>query len=338
MSLTFSEWFFVFSSIAMLVLFRWRPRGSRSEEFDFETSKASLEDIATRLKLGELNETEADAARLALLSRLRPSHKGFGPNLQSTPQMLFVVAAVFVLVSGIGAASSYVGSAPEAANPEETISFSGPDGEMLARLTDYARSIGTEQPSSMTAAGELLPDVNAMIERLAARLETESQDIGGWRTLGWSYFHTARYEQAAAAFGRALALDPGSTELKLSYEEAKAKASGGAGMELPSSVQTDAGGKDANRSSAGKTATPEAIPVREPEAAIRSMVDGLAQRLESSPRDADGWIHLIRSRVVLGEKEVAVTAFRKALDVFADDSAASGKITAAAIDLGLKVE
>ena len=80
------------------------------------------------------------------------------------------------------------------------------------------------------------------------------------------------------------------------------------------------------------------MPVREPEAAIRSMVDGLAQRLESSPRDVDGWIHLIRSRVVLGEKEVAVTAFRKALDVFADDSAASGKITAAAIDLGLKAE
>jgi cytochrome c-type biogenesis protein CcmH len=33
---------------------------------------------------------------------------------------------------------------------------------------------------------------------------------------------------------------------------------------------------------------------------IQSMVDSLAHRLEQSPRDADGWIKLIRSRVALG--------------------------------------
>ena len=68
------------------------------------------------------------------------------------------------------------------------------------------------------------------------------------------------------------------------------------------------------------------------------MVDGLASRLESSPHDVDGWARLMRSRVVLGEREVAATAFRKALEVFKDDQAASGKITAAAIALGLKAE
>jgi hypothetical protein len=41
---------------------------------------------------------------------------------------------------------------------------------------------------------------------------------------------------------------------------------------------------------------------------------------------------------VLGEREVAVMAFRKALEVFKDDPAASGKITDAAIKLGLKGE
>ena len=96
---------------------------------------------------------------------------------------------------------------------------------MLARLTDYTRSIGTEEPASTAAAGKLLPDVNTMIERLAARLETTPEDIEGWRMLGWSYFHTARYEQAATAYARAVELDPSSAELKRSYEEAKAKAS-----------------------------------------------------------------------------------------------------------------
>ena len=168
-----------------------------------------------------------------------------------------------------------IGSAPEAIRPEETISFSEPDGEMLTRLTDYARSIGSEQPSSTTAAGELLPDVNAMIERLAARLETTPQDLEGWRMLGWSYFHTARYEQAATAFGRALELDPGSAELKLSYEEAKAKASESGNSKTTSSLQT--GAVDMDGPSAKKVTAPEAMPELERDAAIRSMVDGLAQ-------------------------------------------------------------
>ena len=68
------------------------------------------------------------------------------------------------------------------------------------------------------------------------------------------------------------------------------------------------------------------------------MVDGLAGRLESSPRDVEGWTRLMRSRVVLGEREVAASAYRKALEVFKGDPAASGKIAAAAIELGLKAE
>ena len=345
MSLTFLGWLFVVFSIAMLLLFLLRSRGLRREQLDLETSKACLEDIGARLKLGELNEAEADAARLALLSRLRSPYWGFGQNLLSTPRMLFVAAAVFLLVSGIGTAIPYVGNAPEAARPGETISFSGPDGEMLTRLTDYARSIGTEQPSvgteqpsPATAAGELLPDVNAMIERLAARLKTAPQDLEGWRMLGWSYFHTTRYEQAATAFGRALELDPGSAELKLSYKEAKAKSSESDNLEIASSLQTEAVDKSGDGPSVEKVATPEAMPAREREAAIRSMVDGLADRLESSPRDVEGWTRLMRSRVVLGESEVAATAFRKSLEVFVDDQAASGKIMAAATELGLKAK
>jgi len=46
----------------------------------------------------------------------------------------------------------------------------------------------------------------------------------------------------------------------------------------------------------------------------------------------------MRSRVVLGETEVAASTFRKALEVFRDDPAASSKVTAAAIELGLKAE
>jgi hypothetical protein len=46
----------------------------------------------------------------------------------------------------------------------------------------------------------------------------------------------------------------------------------------------------------------------------------------------------MRSRIVLGEKDVAETAMRKALDIFKDDAAASDRIKSAAVELGLKVE
>ena len=248
----------------------------------------------------------------------------------SSRNLLASLLVAFVLIAGIGAATSYLRDPPEAAGSGSR-SHSGSNGEMLARLKDYTRSIATEEPAA--AAGKLLPDVSTMIERLVTRLETSPEDVRGWRMLGWSYFHTGRYEQAATAYARAVALDPNSAELKVSYEEAKAKAA-----ETASSLQTPAADRGGDDLHVAKVTKSETTPPHESDAAIRSMVDGLAGRLENSPRDLEGWLRLMRSRVVLGETEVAATALRKALEVFKDDTAASGRIAAAAIELGLKTQ
>lgn len=304
MSFTLLGWLLIVASIAISapLLLPLRSGGPRREQVGLSLP----EEIRCRLKLEKRNDSTA---------------------------VRFVAALVaFLLVSGIGAATSYLGDPPSETGSEDT------DSEMLARLDGYARSLGTEEPESTAAHGKLLPDVATMIERLAARLETAPEDIEGWRTLGWSYFHTARYDQAAAAFARAVELDPSSAELKRSYEEAKAKASEGDSSETGSSQQAEASGGAGDAPGGEKTTKSEAMPPPGADAAIRSMVDGLADRLERSPRDVDGWTRLMRSRVVLGEREVAVTAFRKALQVFKDDAAASGKISDAAIELGLKAE
>lgn len=70
-------------------------------------------------------------------------------------------------------------------------------------------------------------------------------------------------------------------------------------------------------------------------AMIRSMVDGLASRLEKSPRDTDGWIQLIRSRKVLGEPDEAKAALVKALTIFNDTPGERQRIAAAALELGV---
>ncbi len=68
---------------------------------------------------------------------------------------------------------------------------------------------------------------------------------------------------------------------------------------------------------------------------IRGMVDGLANRLDQSPRDADGWIKLIRSRVVLGEADQAKRSLQRALAVFPEDGPERTRIVESAQQLGL---
>lgn len=70
-------------------------------------------------------------------------------------------------------------------------------------------------------------------------------------------------------------------------------------------------------------------------AMIRRMVDGLAARLEKSPRDTDGWIQLMRSRKALGEEDAARGALQRALAVFTDSPAERDRIAAAARQLGI---
>lgn len=79
----------------------------------------------------------------------------------------------------------------------------------------------------------------------------------------------------------------------------------------------------------------EAMPAADRTAMIRGMVDGLASRLERSPRDADGWIRLIRSRIVLGDGALAKEALARGLAVFSDDAPERERIAAAARELNV---
>ena len=167
------------------------------------------------------------AAKPAFLSRLQSSGREDVQDTRGGGATLIVPAMVFLLVAGVGAAFSYVGDA--ATGPGEIASDSqtpsGPDGDMLANLKDYTRSVGADAPASKTlAAGQMLPDVNTMVDRLAERLKGAPNDLEGWRMLGWSYFNMGRYEEAATAYGKAVELDPNSADLKSAHQEAKAKA------------------------------------------------------------------------------------------------------------------
>jgi cytochrome c-type biogenesis protein CcmH/NrfG len=337
MSMTLFGWLLIAASVAMsllLLMLAARARNPAPAINDIAACKAGLEEIAARLKCGQLSDAEADAARLALLVRPAPSPWLSGRVRRGSSGPLTMAASVFFLVAGVGAATSLVKNRPSATPAAHAIA--GTDDETLVRLKDYARASGTEQAAPAPETGTALPDVNTMIERLATRLESAPDDLEGWRLLGWSYAHTGQHRQAAAAFARALTLDPGSTELQQAREEAEAKA-GQHLLPTPASTAPPETGSKSGPSGAQQAAGSEGTPQHDG-AAIRAMVDGLANRLERAPQDVEGWTRLMRSRVVLGETDVATSALRKALDVFKDDAAASGRIVAAATALGLKAE
>src|SRR5262245_29621097 len=106
-----------------------------------------------------------------------------GGHLMSSRTLFASILMACLLVLGIGAATSYLGSPPQATGLPPR---SGSSGEMLAGLKDYTGSIETKEPAFMAAAGKLLPDVNTMIERLAARLETTPRDVQGQAKPRWA--------------------------------------------------------------------------------------------------------------------------------------------------------
>lgn len=68
---------------------------------------------------------------------------------------------------------------------------------------------------------------------------------------------------------------------------------------------------------------------------IRSMVDGLAEKLRTNPQDAAGWDRLLRAYVVLGERDKALEALTNATKAL--DESDMRKLKATASQLGLDV-
>jgi len=171
-----------------------------------------------------------------------------------------------------------------------------------------------------------------MIGKLAAKLETNPRDRDGWAMMVRSLRVKGDTEGAKASLTKALAI----------FADDPATSSQLADMARTLGIAGDANNASALPSAPalnpGTVASVQALPAEDQQVMIKSMVQRLTDKLVQSPHDADGWIRLIRARMVLNETDLARDALKKAVTEFSGDAAASNQIVTAARQLGVVID
>jgi cytochrome c-type biogenesis protein CcmH len=119
---------------------------------------------------------------------------------------------------------------------------------------------------------------------------------------------------------------------------------------LPLVNEHIAGLKGDNPGAAQQAATPLGNPTGEDIAAaqdmstgdrtamIEGMVGSLAEKLKTDPKNFEGWMRIIRSYSVLGQKDKAAGALKQGLAIFPADGSEGKQLLALAGELGLKAD
>ncbi len=74
-----------------------------------------------------------------------------------------------------------------------------------------------ESPAPGETAAPTQAQIEGMVNRLATRLQTQSDDAAGWRMLARSYETLGRFDEAVQAYQRLLALQPPDADLLTDY-------------------------------------------------------------------------------------------------------------------------
>jgi cytochrome c-type biogenesis protein CcmH len=103
----------------------------------------------------------------------------------------------------------------------------GPQGaSAVDQLAAAMQSPGAER-QLQSGSQPRLGTVDEMIARLVDRLNRNPKDPEGWRMLAWSYFNTERFVQSAAAYAKAIELNPQNADFRSSRGEALVRAADG---------------------------------------------------------------------------------------------------------------
>ncbi len=217
--------------------------------------------------------------------------------------------------------------------------------DIKQRVADLAGKTKRDVSSALASTSPVLPNlaaaaapsdqqamVDGMIGKLAAKLEANPKDRDGWAMMIRSLKVKGDMEGAKAALAKAIVIfaDDQATSSQLSSmaQTLGVAAMDHPGMEMPSAPAL----------TEDTIASVKALPAADQQEMIKGMVQRLDDKLVQSPHDAEGWLRLIRARMVLNQPDLARQALKKAMAEFASDTAAAAQIASSAGQLGVKLE
>ncbi len=212
----------------------------------------------------------------------------------------------------------------------------------------YGRAVklAPSAPGNASAYGEALVQAAGGIVKPDARLQFAAAVALDKTDARARYFLGLAKEQAGdpkAAVADWLALlresppgAPWAGELRRVIADTAGRAGVDVAAQLAASGAVAVAGSAPPSPSAEQVKAVQAMAPTDQQAMIRGMVDRLAARLKANPKDAGGWVRLMRARMVLGDPAAAAAARRDALAALAGDAAGTAAIAAAAGELGIK--
>lgn len=245
--------------------------------------KDQLADVDVQLAAGSIQPAEAEGLRNEVRRRLLAAgHIPETVDRTLGQKRLSVVALGLAGLVALAAAALYAGMGqPDLATAPPAVAAAAP--------------AAAPPPASGSA------EVAQLIAGLEARMQQTPNDPEGWRMLGWSYFQTGRYGDAAAAYARAIAINPDGSGYQSAYGEALVQDAGGqvtaaAAAAFEKAVQAD--GNDARAR--------YFLGVRKAEQGDRKgAIEDWLRLLADSPADAP-WLPQLRAAIEQAAREAGI--------------------------------
>jgi cytochrome c-type biogenesis protein CcmH len=188
--------------VLVLPLLR-RPAPAKEHSADkvnIHIYRDQLRELDEDLAAGTIDQAQHAEARAELERRLLDDTATAHPVVAAAPRSGKLTAAILAVLIPVGAAGLY-------------FAIGTPAGLTPGQAGADARDITPQQ-------------VEALVEKLAARMKESPENGEGWVMLGRSYAALDRYAEAATAYAEAVARIPGDAQLLVDYADVLAMSRG----------------------------------------------------------------------------------------------------------------
>ncbi|WP_421778919.1 c-type cytochrome biogenesis protein CcmI [Hoeflea sp.] len=210
----------------------------------------------------------------------------------------------------------------------KTIALLGPTPDRLANLGE----------ALVSADGGRVTEEAKLAFQTARELDPNDPRPQFFLAIGLA--QAGKEAEARAAFDAMIATAPEGAPWVAAVEAQIAALDSSAGpisgpVSGPASGGQVAGASAPGNPTAADIAAASEMSPEERQSMIASMIESLETRLASDPDNIEGWLRLVRSHVVTGNREKAQTALDRAFAVFANDNAEKQALNAIAREFGL---